>query len=104
MIPVVLSAATSETVTINYAVTTGGTASSADFVLPVGTLTFAPGETTKSISLQLIDDGVKESDESVKISLSSPNGATLIYDPVSIAAKLTTSEVLFERSTTLCMP
>ena len=80
VIPVVLSAATSETVTINYAVLTGGTASSADFVLPAGTLTFAPGETTKSISLTFVDDGVttpKEPSETVKLSLTSPSAATL---------------------------
>ena len=80
VIPVVLSAATSETVTINYAVLTGGTASSADFVLSAGTLTFAPGETTKNISLTAVDDGVttpKEPSETVKISLTSPSGATL---------------------------
>ncbi len=77
LLPVVLSAASSETITVNYAVTTGGTATGADFVLPAGTLTFAPGETTKNISLEFVDDGIKESNETVKVSLTLPANATL---------------------------
>ncbi len=77
ILTVVLSAASSETITVNYAATTGGTATGADFALPAGTLTFAPGETTKNISLFVVEDSLKEANETVKVSLTLPSNATL---------------------------
>ena len=56
----------------------GGTAASgADYTLPAGTLTFAPGETTKLVPLALLDDGSVESAETLVVTLSGAAGATL---------------------------
>src|SRR5439155_22299310 len=41
------------------------------------TLTFAPGETDKTIAITIIDDTLYELDESVPLSLSNPSNATL---------------------------
>jgi len=77
-IPVSLSAAATQTTTVNYAVT-GGTAvgGGVDFTLANGTLSFASGDTTKNIALTVVNDLVNEPDETVIITLSSPGGATL---------------------------
>lgn len=52
----------------------------ADFVggaLPSGTLTFAVGETRKTITVNVAGDGLVETTEGFSLTLSSPSGATL---------------------------
>jgi hypothetical protein len=73
---VLRSGPTTSTVTVNYAVT-GGTASGADYSVTTGTLTFAPGVTSRTISVAIVDDGAAEGPETVVFGLSSPGGATL---------------------------
>ncbi|MCP5502692.1 MAG: hypothetical protein H7A25_22530, partial [Leptospiraceae bacterium] len=77
-IEVTLSSASGLTGSINYSVT-GGTASGngTDFTLNSGTLTFNPGETSKTISLSIQDDALDEVDETVQITLSNPNNLSL---------------------------
>ena len=80
---VLLNARTRLPVTVSYAAT-GGTATGngVDYVLRDGTLTFAPGETTKSIDLAIVDDRLYEGDETVQISLKDPVNAVLGSIPV----------------------
>lgn len=75
---VTLSAASTYEVKVDYAVT-GGTATGGgvDYTLSNGTLTFAPGETTKTLPLSVIDDAVDEPDETIAVSLSNQLNATL---------------------------
>jgi cyclophilin family peptidyl-prolyl cis-trans isomerase len=75
---VTLSAASGNTVTVDYAVT-GGTAVNGgiDFKLPNGTLTFLPGQTSKTIKLTIIADARVEGDQTIQVSLSNPVHATL---------------------------
>ena len=74
---VTLSAAAGQQVTVAYA-TSGGTATQgSDYTAASGTLTFAPGDTAKTISVTLADDSVAESDETFQVTLSSPQNATL---------------------------
>ena len=72
-----LSKAMTTPVTVNYAATGGTAVAGQDFTLPAGTLTFAPGETSKALPLVLIDDTTVEGSETLQIALSSPSGATL---------------------------
>ncbi|MBN1673980.1 MAG: lamin tail domain-containing protein [Kiritimatiellae bacterium] len=72
-----LSKAWTNPVTVNYAATGGSASAGSDFTLSAGTLTFAPGQTSKSIPLQVTDDGTAESDETVVVSLSNPANASL---------------------------
>jgi len=77
-ITVNLSFASTKTVTVDYAAT-GGTATGGgvDYTLDAGTLTFNPGETSKTISIAVVDDGVVEDPETVVITLSNPDNAKL---------------------------
>ena len=70
-------------VTVNYA-TMDDTAIAGDDYEPVeGTLTFAPGETAKTILVAVVDDAVDEADEEVfAVMLSGPSGATLAHSLV----------------------
>ena len=77
-VAVSLSHLWSEAVTVDYAVT-GGTATGGgvDYILADGTLVFNPGETSKTISIIIVNDGVDEDNETIVITLSNPNNATL---------------------------
>jgi hypothetical protein len=84
---VTLSAASALVVTIDYAATGGNATAGDDYTLAAGTLTFAPGETSQTISLDLIDDAIDEDLEAVEVMLSGAANATLGEDThtVSIA-------------------
>ncbi len=73
-----LSAESGLTATVDYDVT-GGTAegSGADFTLESGTLTFEPDTITQNISLTINDDGLNEAMETLVVTLSNPDNATL---------------------------
>ncbi|MHC4865966.1 MAG: Calx-beta domain-containing protein [Planctomycetota bacterium] len=63
------------TYTVDYAVT-GGTATGGgvDYTLANGTLTFVPSDTSELISIDIVDDGTTEIDETIIITLSNPTG------------------------------
>jgi hypothetical protein len=73
-----LSAVSGRAVTVNYSVT-GGTANVADATVvgAPGTLTFAPGQTTKTIDVTVVDDTLDEADETVVVTLATPGNATI---------------------------
>ncbi len=70
---VALARAQTAAVSVDYAVT-GGTATAADYSSGTGTLTFAPGETSKALPLSIVNDGDQESSEIVIVTLSNPTG------------------------------
>jgi subtilisin family serine protease/subtilisin-like proprotein convertase family protein len=74
---VTLSAPSPATVTVSY-LTSGGTASSgADFTPASGTLTFTPGSTNQTITVDVLGDMLDESAETFFVYLYSPVNATL---------------------------
>ena len=75
-IDVVLSAASGLTVTVAYS-TTDLTATAADYDTATGTLTFAPGTLTQTISVNILPDLIAELDEQVSLALGQPANATL---------------------------
>ncbi len=76
---VTLGAASGGTVTVAYADAGTGTATSAtDYATVVaGTLTFAPGDTSKTVQVTVNGDTLEEANETVVLRLSSPSNATL---------------------------
>jgi hypothetical protein len=46
-------------------------------VLPTGNVTFAAGETTKTITIDVIGDTIAENDETFAVTLTNPTGATI---------------------------
>ncbi len=73
---VTLSAASPNTVTVNYT-TANGTAGPADYTVQSGVLTFAPGETSKIITVLVKGDTTMEPTETYKVNLVSPTYAIL---------------------------
>ena len=75
-----LSETTTDTVTVGYSTVDGSATSqgrNADFTPKSGTVTFAPGETVKYITIEVIGDHKKENHEYFTVRLSSPTGATI---------------------------
>jgi hypothetical protein len=61
---VTLSAAYDQPVTMSYRTVDGtATTSDSDYVAKTGTITFAPGETTKTITIEVKGDSQKEANE-----------------------------------------
>ncbi len=76
---VTLSAASTQTVTVNYA-TANGTAQSAapvDYGARTGTLTFSPGQTSKTITVPVVGDTRDEADETFVVNLSGAVNANI---------------------------
>lgn len=73
-----LSAVSGRNVTVGYSVT-GGTASAADATIAgaPGTLTFAPGQTTRTIDVTVTNDTLDEPAETVVVTLATPTNSTL---------------------------
>ena len=72
-----LSAASTGTVTVKYA-TGGGTATAGtDYTSTSGTLTFSAGQTSKTFTVTIRGDAVKEPNETFNVTLSSPSGAVI---------------------------
>ena len=77
---VTLAPAAAVEATVTYAQALGGTAQSGtDFTAVAGgTLTFAPGETRKTVSVTVTGDTTQETDESVQLFFSNPMPSTVV--------------------------
>ncbi|HEX4129841.1 MAG TPA: cellulose binding domain-containing protein [Pirellulales bacterium] len=72
-----LSTASTNTVSVQYATSNGTATAGSDYLATGGTLTFAPGQTSKTISVPILGDTTIEPDETFSLTLSNPVGATL---------------------------
>ena len=72
---VTLSAASSQQVTVNFATADNTAIQPADYTSSTGTLTFAPGEITKTITVAVKGDMVDEINEVFNVSLMVPVNA-----------------------------
>jgi hypothetical protein len=78
VITVTLSAAYTDTVTVDYATMPIGSAiPHVDYIPISNTLTFDPGEISKTIQISIIDDELDELDETFEINLSNPVNAMI---------------------------
>ncbi|WP_230169023.1 Calx-beta domain-containing protein [Roseomonas sp. CECT 9278] len=65
-------------VTLDWATADGTAIAGQDYVAGAGSLTFAPGETTKSVTVSLVGDAASESTEALSLTLSNAVGAPLV--------------------------
>jgi hypothetical protein len=86
LMTVTLDRASDQAVTVSYS-TNDGTADYRDYYSASGTLTFQPGETSKTISVSIIGDRKREPNETFSIQLSNAVGAA-IDDAVGVATIL----------------
>ena len=74
---VILSAASAQTITVNYATADGTALAGSDYAATSGTLTFAPGVTSQSVTVLVNGDTVFEPDQTFTVDLSAPTNATI---------------------------
>ncbi|WP_425510202.1 putative Ig domain-containing protein [Xanthomonas indica] len=75
--PVSLSAASGQTVTVNYATADGSANAGSDYVARSGTLTFSPGTTVQNVAVTINGDTTVEPDETFTLNLSGASNATI---------------------------
>jgi hypothetical protein len=73
---VTLTPSSAQTVTVSYA-TADGSATGADYVSQNGIVTFNPGETSKTVTINVSGDLLDEVDETLLVTLTNPANATL---------------------------
>lgn len=74
---VTLSAASGQTVSVNYATADGTATQPADYTNTSGTLNFTPGQTTGTITVLVIGETVPEANETFFVNLSGATNATI---------------------------
>jgi hypothetical protein len=78
-VTVTRSGGTSGGAMVDYAVVGGTATNGADYSLASGTLTFGPGETTKTLAIPIVDDALVEGNETVILGLTAnPSGGLLL--------------------------
>src|SRR4029077_15774271 len=70
--------ASNSPVTVDFATSAGSATAGADYSSAAGTLTFAPGETAKTVVVPINDDALTEPAEEFALTLSNPAGATIL--------------------------
>jgi hypothetical protein len=72
-----LDAPSATPVTVQFATANGTALDGSDYTAASGTLTFAPGQTTRTILVRTLDDTLSEPAETFTVTLSNPVGATI---------------------------
>ncbi len=72
-----LSSPSAGTVTVSYATANSKAQAGSDYIATGGTLSFAPGETSKTISVPVFGDTLSERDENFFVNLANATGATI---------------------------
>lgn len=83
---------TSGTVGVNYATVNGTATAELDYTAKSGTLTFGPGETTKTFTLPILEDLEYEGDEALTVTLSSPTGGATLGTPATTTVTITEND------------
>ena len=74
---VALDAASGREVTVAFATVDGTAMAGADYGMRQGVLTFAPSDRYATVAVEVVDDGLHESDETFAVELSAADGAVL---------------------------
>lgn len=77
-ITVVLNAASASTISANYTTADSTAVAGADYTSQTGTLTFAPGQVSKTVTIPILDDATSESTETIKLIFDHPVNAAII--------------------------
>ena len=75
---VTLAQAASEAVRVDYATADGSAKAGADYTAKSGTLTFSPGERSKTVQVDILDDTHDEGEETFTLTLSNASGVVIV--------------------------
>ncbi len=82
---------TSVAAKVDYATTDATASERSDYLAALGTLMFAAGETSKTVSVFIVDDRFGEGPETFNVTLSNPTGCTL-GSPGAVAVTINSDE------------
>ncbi len=91
VLTVKLSAVSEYAVSVDYATADGTAIAGADYVATSGMLIFAPGETSKSFNVAVLDDTLAEATETILVTLANPTNAGL-GTPSTAAVNITDND------------
>ncbi|MEX2137730.1 MAG: Calx-beta domain-containing protein [Pirellulales bacterium] len=80
-----LSSPSASSVTVDFQTMDGSAQAGTDYVPTTGTLTFAPGQTTRTILVQTIDDAISDFNEAFSVVLSNASAGAVIADAQGVA-------------------
>lgn len=72
-----LNSISTKAVTVNYSTTAGTATTNSDFTAIAGTLTFNPGDTSKTLNVPILNDSLNEADEKFTVTLTNPTNVVL---------------------------
>jgi Calx-beta domain len=79
-------------VTVGYATVDGTAAAGSDYTAVSGTVTFDPGEATKTFTVPVTSDSVVEADESFQVALSNATGGANVGSPAGATVSITNDD------------
>ena len=91
---VTMSRASASTVTVDYATADGSATAGADYTATSGTLTFAPGETAKTVSVPVLDDAHDEGEETFTLTLTNPSGGNAWLEDATATGTIENSDAM----------
>jgi hypothetical protein len=84
LVPITLANPTTKSVTVSFATGDGTATAGTDYTAASGTLTFAPGDTTESVTFPTAGNGLDQSDRSLSVTLSGPSNGVIIDGTASV--------------------
>jgi PKD repeat protein/DNA/RNA endonuclease G (NUC1) len=75
-----LNEASTRPVAVNYSTANGTAVAGVDYTATTGSITFAPGQTSQSVTIAINGDRLDEIDENLSLNLTSPVNATIADD------------------------
>jgi hypothetical protein len=103
---VTLTSASTRSVSVNFRTIDRTARAGSDYEAAVGSLTFAPGETSKSVTVDVVGDSATEANESLYVRLSGATNAfiyksigigTIVDDDAVVAPELSINDVSMKR-------
>lgn len=80
----ILSAPSGMAVSVNFVATNGTATAGLDYVALTGTLSFNPGQTSRTLAIPLLDDALDEFTETIEVRLVSPTNAVLATPSLAV--------------------
>jgi uncharacterized repeat protein (TIGR01451 family) len=78
---------------VRYETNDGSAAQKSDYTFESGIVQFGPGETTRSVTIPLVNDVLVESGETFQVTLSNPSGNFVVGAPGTIVVTITDDDV-----------
>ncbi|MFO1163211.1 MAG: Calx-beta domain-containing protein [Reyranellaceae bacterium] len=80
-----LDRASSTPITVSYQTADGLAQAGLNYVAAASSVVFLPGETVKTVAVQLIDDGLPQADETLNLQITGATGGAVVADGVGTA-------------------